>query len=128
MNGGLTEVDASLAIAADNACDGIMLGRVAYHQPWLLRSFHNAVFDTDLDTSLAARQAVWQQTLLYAVAQRKQGVHPHAVLRHTLGLCHGLSGARHWRGVLSDPKGLAAMSDAQLSSLALPKGVAPYLN
>jgi tRNA-dihydrouridine synthase A len=125
LNGGLTQVDS--ALQACSGLDGMMLGRVAYHQPWALRDFHNAVFGTTLDTSLEARQQVWQQVLAYAVTQRLSGVPAHAVLRHTLGLCHGLSGARHWRGVLSDPKGLAAKSDAQLLSLPLPQGVAPKL-
>jgi tRNA-dihydrouridine synthase A len=123
LNGGLTQVGSALQAA--NSLDGVMLGRVAYHEPWKLLEFHNAVFDTCLDTSLQARQTVWQQVLMYAVAQRQRGVPAHAVLRHTLGLCHGLSGARHWRGVLSDPKGLAAMSDSQLLALSLPQGVAP---
>jgi tRNA-dihydrouridine synthase A len=125
LNGGLTQVGSALQAAS--GLDGVMLGRVAYHEPWKLREFHNAVFGTQLDTSLEARQSVWQQVLHYAVAQRQRGVPAHAVLRHTLGLCHGLSGARHWRGVLSDPKGLAAMSDAQLLALPLPQGVAPKL-
>jgi tRNA-dihydrouridine synthase A len=125
LNGGLTQVGS--ALQASSGLDGMMLGRVAYHEPWKLRDFHNAVFGTQLDTSLEARQQVWQQILTYAVAQRGSNVPAHAVLRHTLGLCHGLSGARHWRGVLSDPKGLAAMSDAQLLALPLPQGVAPKL-
>jgi tRNA-dihydrouridine synthase A len=125
LNGGLTQVGSAMQASA--TLDGIMLGRVAYHEPWKLRDFHNAVFGTTLDTSLEARLGVWQQVLAYAVAQRKGGVPAHAVLRHTLGLCHGLSGARHWRGVLSDPKGLAGMSDAQLLTLPLPQGVAPKL-
>jgi tRNA-dihydrouridine synthase A len=125
LNGGLTQVGSGLQ--ASSGLDGMMLGRVAYHEPWKLRDFHNAVFGTALDTSLEARLGVWQQVLVYAVAQRHTGVPVNAVLRHTLGLCHGLSGARHWRGVLSDPKGLAAMSDAQLLALPLPQGVAPKL-
>jgi hypothetical protein len=70
---------------------------------------------------------VWQQVLAYAVAQRHRGVPANAVLRHCLGLCHGLSGARHWRGILSDPRALAAMSDAALLALELPRGVVPSL-
>ena len=123
LNGGLTDVGAALNAA--QSLDGMMLGRHAYHQPWALRDFHNAVFGTDLDTSLTARAQVWQQMLEYTVAQRQRGVPANAVLRHCLGLCHGLSGARHWRGVLSDPKALAALSDADLRALALPRGVVP---
>lgn len=125
LNGGLNAVGA--AQQAAQGCDGIMLGRHAYHQPWALRDFHNAVFGTDLDTSLAARAAVWQQMLEYAVQQRRAGVPANAVLRHCLGLCHGLSGARHWRGLLSDPKALAAMTDTALLALSLPRGVLPSL-
>jgi tRNA-dihydrouridine synthase A len=125
LNGGLTQ--AGSALQASSTLNGIMLGRIAYHEPWKLRDFHNAVFGTALDTSLESRQQVWLDILKYAVAQRQSGVPAHAVLRHTLGLCHGLSGARHWRGVLSDPRGLAAMSDAQLLALPLPQGVAPKL-
>jgi tRNA-dihydrouridine synthase A len=125
LNGGLTQ--AGSALQASSTLNGIMLGRVAYHEPWKLRDFHNAIFGTTLDTSLEARQQVWQDVLKYAVAQRQGGVPAHAVLRHTLGLCHGLSGARHWRGVLSDPRGLAAMSDSALLALPLPQGVAPKL-
>ncbi len=125
LNGGLTQ--AGSAMQAASTLDGMMLGRVAYHEPWKLRDFHNAVFGTALDTSLEARQQVWLDILKYTVAQRLGGVPVHAVLRHTLGLCHGLSGARHWRGVLSDPRGLAAMSDNALLALPLPQGVAPKL-
>ncbi len=130
LNGGLTQVGSAMQAMqpdSDTQLDGMMLGRVAYHEPWKLRDFHNAVFGTALDTSLEARQQVWQAILAYTVSQRQGGVPAHAVLRHTLGLCHGLSGARHWRGVLSDPKGLAAMSDTQLLAFPLLQGVAPKL-
>ena len=125
VNGGISSVSQAQALLQN--ADGVMLGRVAYHQPWVLRELNNAIFGTTLDTSLQARAQVWQDILHYAVAQRRLGIPAHAVLRHTLGLFHGLSGARYWRGVLSDPKALAAMSDTELASIPVPLGLQPQL-
>jgi tRNA-dihydrouridine synthase A len=97
-----------------------MLGRVAYHQPWLLRAFHNAIFDTSLPLDYSAMQTVWQALLQYVVIHRRLGIPAHTVLRHTLGLCHGMNGARQWRTTLSDPRALAAMSESELLNLSLP--------
>jgi tRNA-dihydrouridine synthase A len=118
LNGGLTDI--TQAINASTGLDGIMLGRIAYHQPWLLRAFHNAVFNTTLPLDHAAMHVVWQDILAYTVNQRHQGVPAHAVLRHTLGLCHGMNGARQWRTTLSQPRALADMSDSDLLKLPLP--------
>jgi uncharacterized protein YjiS (DUF1127 family) len=42
-------------------------------------------------------------------------------LRHALGLFNGLSGARRWRQILSNPRALEAMSDDELRALAAPR-------
>ncbi|MEN9911878.1 MAG: tRNA dihydrouridine(20/20a) synthase DusA [Pseudomonadota bacterium] len=118
LNGGLTDITQS--INAAHTLDGIMLGRVAYHQPWLLRAFHNAIFDTTLPLDYSAMQTVWQALLQYAVTHRHLGIPAHTVLRHTLGLCHGMNGARQWRTTLSNPRALEAMSDNELLNLSLP--------
>lgn len=119
LNGGLNSMNT--AILAANGLDGIMLGRIAYHQPWQLRIFHNAIFKSTLPIDWSAMQSVWQQMLVYAVKQRKNfGIPIHHILRHTLGLSHGLEGAKHWRYLLSQPHILANMNDSAILNIALP--------
>jgi tRNA-dihydrouridine synthase A len=102
---------------------GVMIGREAYHNPWVLREMDNTLFDdAALDSSLAARMQAWRAVLQYVVQQRQyHGTHPFATLRHVLGLFNGLSGARRWRQVLSNPRALGALSDEQLLALELPR-------
>ncbi|MGL4577250.1 MAG: tRNA dihydrouridine(20/20a) synthase DusA [Burkholderiaceae bacterium] len=107
---------------------GVMIGREAYHNPWSLREMDAQLFDSDLDISLSARMAVWHALMQYIIgARRENKTHPFAALRHALGLFNGLSGARRWRQMLSDPRGLGAMSDAQLLALEAPRVTRPLI-
>jgi tRNA-dihydrouridine synthase A len=132
LNGGLTTVgQASGLLGAQpdaSPIAGVMIGREAYHNPWVLRELDNALFGNDLDVSLAAREQVWRALLEYVVnARRTARTHPFATLRHALGLFSGLSGARRWRQLLSNPRMLEAMDDGQLSDLATPGTAAAAL-
>jgi tRNA-dihydrouridine synthase A len=132
LNGGLTTVGQASGLLGGqpNASPiaGVMIGREAYHNPWVLRELDNALFDSDLDVSLAAREQVWRALLDYVVdARRAAQTHPFATLRHALGLFNGLSGARRWRQLLSNPRMLEAMDDEQLSDLATPSTAAAAL-
>jgi tRNA-dihydrouridine synthase A len=110
------------AVAHGTHCDGVMIGRTAYHSPWLLREMDNALHGETLDVSLRARMEVWHAMLEYIIEQRQRAqVHPFAITRHMLGLFQGLSGARQWRRELSDPRLLNNLSDAQLRELAAPR-------
>jgi tRNA-dihydrouridine synthase A len=89
VNGGITawaQIDAHLAHV-----DGVMLGRAAYHDSWLLadpgRTRHEVV-------QAMARYAAGQASLRH-------------VARHMLGLYHGHPRARLWRRMLSDPARLS---------------------
>jgi tRNA-dihydrouridine synthase A len=107
---------------------GVMIGREAYHNPWVLREMDNALHGGERDISLAARTEVWHALLDYVVqARREHGTHPFATLRHALGLFNGLSGARRWRQLLSDPRSLGVMSDDGLRNLAAPRVAQPVL-
>lgn len=111
------------ACAIDEAiAHGVMIGREAYHNPWILREMQAKLFDTEVDISLKARTQVWAQILKYAVEERKnKGTHPFAILRHVLGLFQGLSGARSWRRMLSDPRNLGTLTENELLNLPAPR-------
>lgn len=103
INGGITTLD-EVAQHLEHV-DGVMLGREAYHNPFVL-----AEVDTRFYGSTAAvptREEVEAQLIEYCVAELKRGTYLGAIVRHALGLYRGMPGARGWRRVLSDNKKLA---------------------
>ena len=97
INGGIT----SMAQIQQHLSqlDGVMVGRAAYHDPWLLTQWDAALGH---DTPVRDRDTVEAQMVVYMTEQAKQGVPWHAVARHMLGLRWGQPGARKWRQVWSD--------------------------
>jgi tRNA-dihydrouridine synthase A len=98
VNGGLADWD---AIGDElRHVDGVMLGRVAYHDPYFL-----AVADARLfgdETPSRSRSEVLHALMPYAQAQLARGVPLRAIARHVLGLYHGRTGGRRFRRILSD--------------------------
>jgi tRNA-dihydrouridine synthase A len=83
--------------------DGVMLGRIAYHHPWLLAEADCYCFgESHGAPPPRTRREVAEALVPYAEAQLAQGVSLRAIARHVLGLYHGAPGARAWRRVLSD--------------------------
>ncbi|OSZ75227.1 tRNA dihydrouridine(20/20a) synthase DusA [Hydrogenophaga sp. IBVHS1] len=81
--------------------DGAMVGREAYHNPWLLTTWDEAFFGAA--PSCVTREAVEEQMVAYMErAFLEDGCPWYAIARHMLGLRHGLRGARKWRQVWSD--------------------------
>ena len=96
VNGGIADVDAARAHLAE--ADGIMLGRAAYHDPYVLAKLELALFGTplpDRDDVLARMQP-------YIDAHIRAGDTLNHVGRHLLGLYLGLPGARAFRRHLSE--------------------------
>jgi len=114
LNGGVTGND---AIAEHlQHVDGVMLGREAYHHPWLMAEWDRR-FLGDLSRPEPRREAVEAAMVDYMAAQVARGVTwPHAA-RHMMGLVHGLPGARRWRQVWSDHT-LKDTAPAQVMQLA----------
>ncbi len=98
LNGGIT----SLTRAREElvAVDGVMLGRAAYHDPYLLADVDRALFGDALPAP--TRSAVVLRMSEYLQTQARAGTAPRHVVRHMLGLFQGLRGARQWRRTLSD--------------------------
>ena len=98
LNGGV----ASLQEAEKHlsALDGVMIGRAAYHDPWILRDADARVFAGDAGPE--SRHAVIDRLLPYVEAQCAVGVPLRHMTRHMIGLFNGLPGARAWRRHLSE--------------------------
>ncbi|MEQ9244836.1 MAG: tRNA dihydrouridine(20/20a) synthase DusA [Nitratireductor sp.] len=98
INGGFTSLDQADAALAH--VDGVMLGRVAYQEPYVLadvdRRFHG-----DRRRPLS-RVAVAEAMADYIDRQRAEGVPAKSITRHMMGLFNGLPGARAWRRHLSE--------------------------
>lgn len=110
INGGirsLDEIDAQL-----QHVDGVMVGREAYHNPWLMSAFDERFYGDE--PSAKTRIDVVEAMLPY-IERELAGGGPrlNSIVRHMLGLMTGLRGARQFRQTLSDSK-LLANSDPGL--------------
>ena len=116
INGGI--VSMAQIKAHLNELDGVMVGREAYHNPWLLQQWDEALGHEARDLT---RDEVEWQMVVYMQTQAKQGVPWYAIARHMLGLRHGQPGARKWRQVWSNHqlKHLPAAEVAALATSAL---------
>lgn len=107
VNGGI-ESHAAIARELEHV-DGVMIGRAAYHHPWLLNEVDCLCFGENAGApSSRSRADVVEALVPYAEAQLAQGVGLRAIARHVLGLYHGQPGARAWRRMLSDERELKA--------------------
>jgi tRNA-dihydrouridine synthase A len=98
LNGGLDSLDA--AAAALDAVDGVMMGRTAYKDPWVLAGVDERLFGDPAPVS--NRAEVILNYLPYIEAQMAEGAPLIAMTRHILGLFNGVPGARAWRRYLSE--------------------------
>ena len=118
LNGGIT-TDEQIAEQLQQV-DGVMLGREAYHHPWLLTGWDERFFGAPAQAP--SRDEVEEQMVRYMErAFAEDGCPWYAIARHMLGLRHGLRGARKWRQVWSDhhlkplpPREVWAMAQAHV--------------
>lgn len=80
--------------------DGVMLGREAYHNPYILALIHQALIDPQWE--LPVREAVVEQYAQYARARMAEGHRLRTMVRHIQGLYAGLPNVRAWRRFLSE--------------------------
>ena len=100
INGGIT-TDEQIADHLAHL-DGVMIGREAYHNPWLLAGWDERFFG-DVARPVPTREAVELAMVDYMErAHAEDGAPWYSVASHMLGLRHGLRGARKWRQVWSD--------------------------
>jgi tRNA-dihydrouridine synthase A len=89
--------------------DGVMLGREAYHNPWVMAHWDQRFYGDG--RPVPTREQVLAAMVPYIAAQLAEhgshGLKLNSITRHMLGLTAGLPGARAFRQLLSDPKRLA---------------------
>jgi tRNA-dihydrouridine synthase A len=98
INGGFKTLgQAALQLAH---VDGVMIGREAYQNPWLLAEADRRIFGAG-DPPPSRRQVV-ERMLPYIEQAHALGTPVHRITRHMLGLFQGQPGARAWRRHLSE--------------------------
>ena len=78
--------------------DGVMIGRAAYHTPYFLADIEKEIFKNE---NVPSRQEVIENLIPYIKKEIKKGTRLNQIMRHTLGLFHGQSGASYWKRYLS---------------------------
>jgi len=98
LNGGVR--DLGTALAWSRSVDGVMIGRAAYEDPWLLASVDARVFGRP--GPAAHREQALRRYLPYVEERLAGGAPLSAITRHLLGLFNGRPGARAFRRVISE--------------------------
>jgi len=119
INGGV-KTDDEIALHLQHV-DGVMLGREAYHNPWVMADWDRRFYG-DLDAPLKTRGQVLEAMIPYIAEQLRlygaRGLKLNSITRHMLGIMTGLPGARAFRQLLSDSKRLADADPALLLEAA----------
>jgi len=121
VNGGF--VDTAAVLDALTWSDGVMLGREAYHHPFVLAKVHRALHPEEAQP-MVDRDAILERMARYAERELARGTRLAAITRHMLGLYAGEPGAREFRRALTHTAH-APGADAQLLRQAARTFAAP---
>ncbi len=108
LNGGLATVEACVEQLAH--VDAVMIGRMAYHEPYRLHLLDCALSGREPRT----RDSLLREYLPYVQRHLDKGLALKHITRHILGLYHAQPGGRAYRQILSEG---APRSDAGLALL-----------
>ena len=109
INGGITSTEQIKNHL--NFCDGVMIGRAIYQNPYFLKDIENDIFD---NSNVLSREEIVKKILQYLEDEIKTGTKVNQVMRHTVGLYYGQPGSKEWKKYLSDNM-MARDSDFQKS-------------
>jgi tRNA-dihydrouridine synthase A len=118
INGGISTVEQVLAHL--DQVDGVMLGRAAYHDPYLLARIETALYSQPLPT----RDEVLAHLQPYVEAELARGTALKHISRHLLGLYQGEPGARAFRRTISEGAHLVGAGWALIEQAIAPCSVA----
>ena len=98
INGGVTSLDSAYEHLGQ--FDGVMIGRAAYRDPYLLASADELIFA--IGRPVPTRQEAVLAMLPYVEAQLARGVRLASITRHMVGLFLGQPRAKAWRRHISE--------------------------
>ena len=98
INGGIQTLEVAVGFLAE--LDGVMIGREAYQNPWMLAQADRLIFGDQAHAPV--RHQVLAAYVDYVERQLAAGVPLGAMTRHVLGLYQGRPGARAWRRHISE--------------------------
>jgi tRNA-dihydrouridine synthase A len=98
INGGITSIEQSQTLLKD--LDGVMLGREAYSNPYLLARVDQDIYGSSQPSP--SRGQIMRGFMDYCEQQLTQGAKLSHLTRHILGLYQGLPGARQFRRIISE--------------------------
>ena len=116
LNGGIAGLGEAEALLADGGVDGVMLGRAAYADPWLLADADRCLFGAK--NPVEVRQEAVDALLPYAARLAAGGIRLHALARHVHGLFQGCPGARAFRRHLAENAHLPGAGPEVLATAA----------
>ncbi|TAN52883.1 MAG: tRNA dihydrouridine(20/20a) synthase DusA [Methylococcaceae bacterium] len=114
LNGGVQNLEQ--AESHLRQVDGVMIGRAAYHDPYLLAQADGRIYGDE--HPIPERAEIVERLLPYIAEQQAQGTRLHSITRHMLGLFHNQAGGRIWRRHLST-HGVRAGADGRVLKAAL---------
>ncbi len=97
INGGVASIDQVKNHL--NKVDGVMVGRLIYHSPYMLADIEKEIFNNH---NVLSRQEVIKELVPYVKQEIKKGTRMNQIMRHTLGLFHGKNGSSFWKRYLSE--------------------------
>lgn len=110
INGGIRDLVLARGLMAH--CDGVMIGRAAYENPYLFASADHDFYESDVQPM--SRRQVIERMIPYLENLVMAGNRAKTLTRHMLGLMQGLPGARNYRRCLSDHKLLQTKSPTEI--------------
>ncbi len=97
INGGISKIEEINNHLSK--CDGVMIGRSIYQNPYSLVDIEKNIFKTETNPT---REQVVEKLLEYVGKEIKLGTKVNHIMRHTVGLYHGQTGSKNWKRYLSD--------------------------
>ncbi len=102
-NGDINSAEKAQDVLQYTGADAIMIGRAAYHDPWMLTAADRLLYGDD--HPLPTRKEVLEQYIDYMAARIDEGVPLRMMTRHLIGFYQGAPGAKRWRRCLAEEVG-----------------------